>query len=54
MNIGATATIGSTGSIGSIGFIGATSAIGATGSNPYIIGSHSECHQKSPSIGCGR
>ena len=26
----------------------------AYGTNPYIIGSHFECQQQPPSIGCGR
>ena len=38
-------SFGATMNIGSIGAIGVTGAIGATGANPYIVGSHSECHQ---------
>ena len=54
MNIGHTGAIDSNGSIGDISVIGATDAIGAFGANTYVIGSHSECHQHPPSVGCGR
>ena len=49
MNTGSTSAISSTGAIGSPGSIG---SIGANSANPYIIGSHSECHQQPPSVGC--
>ena len=41
-------SFGATMNIGSIGAIGATSV------NPYIIRSHSKCHQQPPSVGFGR
>ena len=51
MKFRATGSIGVTGATSEIDAIGATSA---TGANPYTIGSHSECHQQPPSVGCGR
>ena len=51
MNIGAIGVIGSIGSTSAIGATGvSTGSIGVTGANPYIIGSHSECHQQPPLV----
>ena len=40
--------------IGAISAIGATDVIGSIGANPYNLGSHYECHQQPPLVGCGR